>query len=64
VPTTADDPDFWRRRANDARALAAGMRDPKMQSAQLRLAESYDKIARLTEKRIRAWSDEREKAPK
>jgi hypothetical protein len=44
------------------RALSAGMRDPKMQSTQLRLAESYDKIARLTEERLRAWSDEAQKS--
>ena len=61
MPTTADDPDFWRKRADAARALAAAMRDPKMQSTQLRLAESYDKIARLTEERLQTWSDEREK---
>jgi hypothetical protein len=58
MPTTADDPDFWRKRANQARALAAGLRDSKMKSSQLRLAESHDKVARLTEERLRAWSDE------
>jgi len=37
------------------------MRDPKMQSSQLKLAEGYDKIARLTEERVRAWSEEAKK---
>jgi len=33
------------------------MGDPKMQSSQLKLAEDYDKIAGLTEERVRAWSE-------
>jgi len=33
------------------------MGDPKMQLSQLKLAEDYDKIAGLTEERVRAWSE-------
>jgi len=61
VPTTADNPDYWRKRANEARQVAARMHDPKMKSTKLRLAENYDQIAQLTEERLRAWSNEDKK---
>jgi DNA-binding ferritin-like protein len=51
-----DDADYWRKRAEEARALAEQMKDPHTQSLMLGIAESYDKIAK--------WAAERTGEPR
>jgi hypothetical protein len=46
VPTTFNTPKQWRSRAKEARLLAKQMRDPKSKHALVRVAESYEKIAK------------------
>jgi hypothetical protein len=41
----ADNPELWRARAAEARALAEGMRDEEARRLMLGIAESYDRLA-------------------
>jgi hypothetical protein len=54
MPTTFDTPEQWRSHAKEARALAKQMRDPEAKIAMLRVAESYDTIAKRTEAKLAA----------
>jgi hypothetical protein len=40
-----NDPEHWRSRAKEARALAEQMTDADSRSAMLRIAEDYDQLA-------------------
>jgi DNA-binding ferritin-like protein len=52
VPTSLiDDAEYWRKRAEEARALAEQMKDPHTQSLMLSIAESYEKIAKYAAER-------------
>jgi hypothetical protein len=54
-PTPAhimDDPDHWRRRAKEVRALAEESRDRQMQALMFRVAADYDGLALRAEERI------------
>ena len=41
----ADDPQFWRDRAADARALADAINDRQSKEAMLRVAHEYERLA-------------------
>ena len=41
-----DNPEYWRKRAEEARTLAEQMRDPHTKALMLGVAESYEKIAK------------------
>jgi hypothetical protein len=48
-----EDPDHWRRRATEVRAIAEQMDDPKERLAMQRIAERYDLLAMRAEQRKR-----------
>jgi hypothetical protein len=48
----SDDPEYWLKRAEEARTLAEQMRDTHMKAVMLGIAESYEKIAKWVEERI------------
>jgi hypothetical protein len=52
--TLRDDADHWRRRAREARALAEHLEDPPAKTTMLEIAESYERLAMLVEKRARS----------
>ena len=54
MPTTFNSPKQWRRRAKEARVLAKKMRDPESKRAMLRVAESYEKIAKRVAAKLAA----------
>ena len=58
MPTTFDTPEQWRSHAKEARALAKQMRDPEAQIAMLRVAESYEKIAKRAEAKLAGKSNQ------
>jgi DNA-binding ferritin-like protein len=41
-----DDPEYWRKRAEEARTIAERMTDAHTKSLMLGVAESYEKIAK------------------
>jgi hypothetical protein len=48
------DPTYWRARAEEARAQAGKMRDPKTKKALLGIAENYDQLAERAEAIIKS----------
>jgi hypothetical protein len=56
-PSGLYDPDYWRRRAEEARSLAEGMHDSHTRILMIGIAESYEQIAksydRLAELKLR-----------
>jgi DNA-binding ferritin-like protein len=50
----SEDPEYWRKRAEEARTLAEEMKDPHTKSIMVGIAHSYEKIAKWVEERIRA----------
>jgi hypothetical protein len=46
-----DDPEYWQKRAEEARILAEQMMDTHTKSLMLGIAASYEKIAKWTEER-------------
>jgi hypothetical protein len=57
MPTSFNTPEQWRRHTKKARALAEQMHDPESKRALLRIAESYEKIAKRVEARLAAKSN-------
>ena len=51
MPQSTDSAEHWRGRAADTRAKMAEMRDPETKRILQEIAESYDRIADLTEAR-------------
>jgi len=47
------DPEYWRRRAEEARTLAAELTDPEAKRKMLKIAEDYETLARRPERRLR-----------
>jgi hypothetical protein len=45
------DPDNWRKRAEEARAIAVQMSDPHTKATMLAIARDYDKLAVRAEQR-------------
>jgi hypothetical protein len=54
APTHLDNPDFWRARADEARAQADQMRDQDAKQALLGIANVYERLAKDAEVRIKA----------
>jgi hypothetical protein len=48
----SDDPEYWRKRAEEARTLSEQMRDTHMKAVMIGIAESYKKIAKWVEERV------------
>lgn len=46
------DPQYWRNRAEEARAIAVQMIDPHTRAVMLAIAQDYEKLAVRTEQRI------------
>ncbi len=46
-----DDPEHWKDRADEVRATAGYVRDQETKQVLLRIAEQYDKLARIAEER-------------
>ena len=56
MPTSFNTPKQWWNRAKEARVLAKRMRDPESKRALLRVAESYEKIAKRVAVKLAAKS--------
>jgi hypothetical protein len=48
---TADDPEYWHKRAEEARAIAVQMKDAHTKAAMLGIAQDYEKLAVRAEQR-------------
>jgi len=54
MPHRVDDPKPWRKLAADARKLAKSMADPNARNLVMAVADGYDRVAEIAEKRARA----------
>jgi hypothetical protein len=52
--TDFNDPEHWRKRAAEARALAETFTDKQARERMLEVAAGYERLARLAEERARA----------
>jgi hypothetical protein len=52
-PSRADDPQFWRDRAEQARIMASEMRDATAIESLFLAAKGYDRLAEIAETRLR-----------
>jgi CHASE3 domain sensor protein len=52
VPLLYNDPEHWRERAEDARALARLMSDPVGKEVMMEIADSYDRLAARAVERL------------
>jgi hypothetical protein len=48
---TFDDPDYWRSRAEEARAIGVNMTDPHTKAVMFSIAQDYEKLAQRAELR-------------
>jgi hypothetical protein len=54
MPTSAiNDPEHWRSRAEEARAIAEQMKDMPSREAMLRIAKDYERLAARAEQRLK-----------
>jgi hypothetical protein len=51
VPIPLDDPEHWRQRAQEMRALAEDTKDPESKRRMLEVADGYDGLAQRAEER-------------
>ena len=49
MPAQTDNPEFWRFRAGEARTIADDMNDAEAKGIMLRIADDYERIAKLCE---------------
>ena len=52
MPLIYNDPEHWRTRASEARALAEAMTDPVGKTAMLEIAQKYDRVAKRALERM------------
>jgi hypothetical protein len=52
VPSLQNDPEHWRKRAKEARALAEKMTDAVSKKAMMEVAEKYDEVAARAVERL------------
>jgi hypothetical protein len=45
------DPEHWRQRAKEARAIAGSLNDPEAKRSMLKIADEYDLLAQRAEER-------------
>ena len=50
-PPSIDDPAYWHQRAAESRRLASRLDDPVQKRTMLEIAEGYDRLAELAERR-------------
>jgi hypothetical protein len=55
--TQLNDPKYWRKRAEEARAVAVQMMDPHTKAVMLGIAQDYEKLAKRAEQRAVKISD-------
>jgi hypothetical protein len=48
-----NDPEHWRQRAEEARAIADQMNDPQAKEAMLKIAEDYERLGERAERRAK-----------
>jgi hypothetical protein len=53
MPGSFDNPEHWRSRANQMRALSKGMTDLVARAGMLQIADQYDRLAVGAEARLR-----------
>ena len=53
VPIPVNDPEYWRKRAKESRALADEMTDVLAKLRMLKLVQDYEELAIRAEKRLR-----------
>lgn len=49
----SDEPEYWRKRAEEARTYGAEIKDPHTMSLMMNIAATYEKLAEWFEERIR-----------
>ena len=47
----SNDPEYWRKRAQEVRAVAVQMSDPHTKAVMLAIAQDYEKLAQRAEQR-------------
>jgi hypothetical protein len=47
-----DDPTHWRQQAQEARAMAVELDDPESKKTMLEIAEAYERLAVLAERKL------------
>jgi hypothetical protein len=47
-----NDPEYWRRRAEEARDIAEQMKDMPSKDVMLRIAKDYERLAKRAEERV------------
>jgi hypothetical protein len=50
-PSIANDPEHWRKRAEDMRMLAKEIKDPLSKETMLRIADDYERLAKRAKER-------------
>jgi hypothetical protein len=53
MPAQTDNPEFWRFRAEEVRTIADDMKHAEPKAIMMRIAEDYDRIAKLFEEYAR-----------
>jgi hypothetical protein len=51
LPTALNDPAYWRQRAQEARSIAGLLDDSAAKRVMLQIAQQYEQIAAIAEKR-------------
>jgi hypothetical protein len=51
LPNTTDDPEYWRSRAEEARAIAVQMKGVHTKAVMLGIAQDYEKLAQRAKQR-------------
>ena len=51
MSSVSNDPNYWRSRAEEARAIAMQMTDPHNKAIMFQIAQDYEKLAKRAEER-------------